>query len=124
MAAYQHQLLGFMGSGKSSECTRGGHDGVFAGRDHERRCRCNPRERAQGIVEGIRLYRHVCPDCGSASMITLERYPAIRSMMGGTLDNKTRVKPTGSLWCASGQLWSILPEGIRVHVDYVNGLSA
>ena len=57
-------------------------------------------------------------------MITLERYPAIRSMIGGTLDNKTRVKPTCSLWCASGQPWSNLPESIRVHVDYVNGLSA
>ena len=74
--------------------------------------------------EGSGLYRHFCPDCGSAVMITLDRYPGIRSMMGGTLDDKTRIKPTFSLWCSSGQPWLKLPEGIRLHADYPNGLIA
>ena len=34
------------------------------------------------------LTRHFCPRCGSAVMITLDRYPEIRSMMGGTFDDK------------------------------------
>ncbi|MGE0822709.1 MAG: GFA family protein [Candidatus Binatia bacterium] len=34
-----------------------------------------------------RLQRHFCPTCGSAISITLDRYPEIRSMMSGTLDD-------------------------------------
>ncbi|MBM4226505.1 MAG: GFA family protein [Gammaproteobacteria bacterium] len=74
--------------------------------------------------EGERLSRHFCANCGSAVMITLDRYPEIRSMMGGTLDDKTRLKPTFSLWCSSGQPWLTLPESIRLFPDYPDGLIA
>jgi hypothetical protein len=37
------------------------------------------------------LYRHFCPECGSNVSITLDRYPEIRSMMGGTLDDAARL---------------------------------
>lgn len=75
-------------------------------------------------ADGSGLYRHFCPDCGSAVMITLDRYPGIRSMMGGTLDDKTRLKPTFSLWCSSGQPWLQLPSGIELFADYPDGLIA
>jgi hypothetical protein len=71
-----------------------------------------------------RQSRQVCPDCGSAVMITLDRYPEIRSMMGGTLDDKTRIKPAFSLWCASAQPWLQLPSGIELFADYPDGLIA
>ena len=72
-------------------------------------------------IEGNRLWRHFCPVCGSAVSITLDRYPEIRSLMGGTLDDKSQVKPTFSIWCSSGQPWLKLPEGITCFGDYPEG---
>ena len=73
---------------------------------------------------GEGLYRHFCPDCGSAVMITLDRYPDIRSMMGGTIDNKALLKPAYSLWSSSGQPWLKLPSEIVLHADYPDGAIA
>lgn len=76
-------------------------------------------------IDGERgLTRHFCPRCGSAVMITLDRYPTIRSMMGGTLDDKSALRPTFSLWCASAQPWLRLPDGIELFPDYPDGLIA
>lgn len=74
--------------------------------------------------DGQGLYRHFCPTCGSAVMITLDRYPEIRSIMGGTLDDKSWLRPTYSLWTSSGQPWLVLPPGIRLHPDYPDGAVA
>jgi hypothetical protein len=74
--------------------------------------------------DGRHLYRHFCGDCGSAVMITLDRYPEIRSMMGGTLDDKSLLKPTFSLWCSRAQPWLTLPDGIKLHSEYPDGLIA
>jgi hypothetical protein len=68
-----------------------------------------------------RLWRHFCPNCGSAVSITLDRYPEIRSMMGGTLDDKSKVNPTFSIWCSSGQPWVKMPEGFTCFADYPEG---
>ena len=70
------------------------------------------------------LSRHFCPGCGSAVMITLDRYPEIRSIMGGTLDDKRAIRPTFSLWCSSGQPWLSLPDGIELLAEYPDGLIA
>ncbi len=75
-------------------------------------------------ADGNTLDRHFCRDCGSALMITLDRYPEIRSMMGGTVDDKTRLKPTFSLWCSSGQPWLTLPATVTQYPDYPDGLIA
>jgi len=68
-----------------------------------------------------RLWRHFCPTCGSAVSITLDKYPEIRSMMGGTLDDKSKIKPSFSVWCSAGQPWLKLPEGIACFADYPEG---
>jgi hypothetical protein len=73
---------------------------------------------------GQRLRRHFCPICGSAVSITLDRFPEIRSMMGGTLDDRTIVKPTFSIWCSEGQPWLELPKGIACFPDYPDGTFA
>ncbi|MBI2802025.1 MAG: GFA family protein [Gammaproteobacteria bacterium] len=75
-------------------------------------------------ADGKCLYRHFCRECGSAIMITLDRYPEIRSMMGGTLDDTTRLKPSFSLWCSSAQSWLSLPPDIVQHAAYPDGLIA
>ena len=73
---------------------------------------------------GQTLSRYFCPTCGSAVMITLDRYPQIRSMMGGTLDDKSWLRPSFSLWTASGQPWLSLPPEVVLHDEYPNGLIA
>lgn len=75
----------------------------------------------EATIDGLRLWRHFCPTCGSAVSITLERYPEIRSMMGGTLDDKTRFSPTFAIWCSNGQPWVALPAGITQFADYPEG---
>ena len=71
--------------------------------------------------EGERLRRHFCPTCGSALSITLDRFPAIRSIMGGTLDDKTLGQPTFSVWCAEAQPWLELPVDIARFAGYPDG---
>jgi hypothetical protein len=72
-------------------------------------------------TEGQQLRRHFCPVCGSAVSITLDRFPRIRSMMGGTLDDRNQVKPTFSIWCSEGQPWLKLQDGIECFPDYPDG---
>ena len=71
---------------------------------------------------GSALHRHFCPQCGSAVMITLDRYPDIRSMMGGTLDDKSWLKPDFSLWTSNALPWLTLPDTVRLHDEYPDGL--
>jgi hypothetical protein len=72
-------------------------------------------------VSGQRLRRHFCPACGSAVSITLDRYPEIRSMIGGTLDDRGKINPTFSIRCFSGQRWLKLPESIACYPEYPEG---
>jgi hypothetical protein len=72
--------------------------------------------------EGATLTRHFCGACGSPIMITLDRYPEIRSIMGGSVDDKSRLKPTFSLWCSTSQPWLSLPVRIEQHSAYPDGL--
>ena len=74
--------------------------------------------------KGVSLSRHFCPICGSSVMITLDRYPDICSIMGGTLDDKSILRPEFSLWCSSGQPWLELPKAIMLHSEYPDGLIA
>lgn len=71
-----------------------------------------------------RLRRHFCPACGSAVMITLDRFPQIRSMMGGTIDDPAIIQPSFSVWCSEGQGWLTLPAGIACFPDYPDGTFA
>lgn len=70
---------------------------------------------------GGALRRHFCATCGSAVSITLDRYPGIRSMMGGTLDDKSNLRPSFAIWCSSGQPWLKLPADITCHAHYPDG---
>jgi hypothetical protein len=79
----------------------------------------------EASIDGTqRMWRQFCPVCGSSISITLERYPGIRSMMGGTLDDKRAIAPTFSVWCSEGQPWLSLPGGISQYPDYPDGTFA
>jgi hypothetical protein len=43
---------------------------------------------------------------------TFDRYPEIGSIMGGALDDGTKINPRFSVWCPTGQPWIRTPEGI------------
>jgi hypothetical protein len=75
----------------------------------------------EATLNGQRLQRHFCPVCGSAVSITLDRYPEIRSMTGGTLDDSGKINPTFSVWCSSGQRWLKLPESVVCYPEYPEG---
>jgi hypothetical protein len=45
-------------------------------------------------------------------------------MMGGTLDDKNKVKPTFSIWCSEAQPWLKWQEGIARFPDYPDGTFA
>jgi hypothetical protein len=75
----------------------------------------------EAVIDGARLWRHFCPTCGSAVSITLERYPEIRSMMGGTLDDKSTLAPKFAIWCSSAQPWLRLPDEIACFSEYPEG---
>jgi hypothetical protein len=76
----------------------------------------------EACIDGhLKLRRHFCPVCGSAVSITLDRFPEIRSMMGGTLDNKADLKPGFSVWTSAGQPWLQLPQGIQCFAEYPDG---
>lgn len=72
-------------------------------------------------ISGRLLERHFCPTCGSAVSIMLERYPDLCSLMGGTLDDKAKIKPKFSVWCSSGQNWLSLPADIICYPEYPEG---
>lgn len=74
--------------------------------------------------DGQRLRRHFCPTCGSSVMITLDRFPHIRSMMGGTMDDLSVVKPSFSVWCSEGQGWLTLPDQVAPFAEYPDGTFA
>ena len=79
----------------------------------------------EAAVHGeAKLRRHFCRNCGSAVMITLDRFPHIRSMMGGTIDDPKIVAPSFSIWCSEGQSWLELPQGITCFPDYPDGTFA
>ncbi len=73
------------------------------------------------ITEGQGMWRHFCPTCGTPVSITLDRFPDIRSMMGGTLDDKSRVNPTFVVWHSEGQPWVEIPKALDVYPDYPDG---
>jgi hypothetical protein len=67
------------------------------------------------------LYRHFCPECGANVSITLDRYPEIRSMLGGTLDERQKIKPTFGVWHSDGQEWMRFPQEMELYPDYPEG---
>ena len=79
-----------------------------------------------GRVKG----RCVCPDC--ATSVCGQPRPGtlvqamVRSILGGTLDDKSWLKPTIHVWTRSKQPWIVLPESdqqfdVSVPVDFETG---
>jgi hypothetical protein len=61
---------------------------------------------------GLAVYRHFCGACGSPIFSDLESRPNLDWVKAGTLNDRSWVKPSLSLWCDSAQPWVTQPEGI------------
>lgn len=74
---------------------------------------------AQKIADSGRVViRWLCPDCGC--WITSNSQPGaapgemIRRVRGGTLDDRTWLRPTAHYWTRSKQPWVTLPAGDQI----------
>jgi hypothetical protein len=54
---------------------------------------------------GKPIERLFCPECGASIMDEAQAMPGIVMIAGGTLDDKTWVKPKSQIYCASAQPW-------------------
>ncbi|MDT7838563.1 GFA family protein [Aquabacterium sp. OR-4] len=60
---------------------------------------------------GQPVYRHFCGRCGSPIFSDVVARPGMDWLKAGTLDDRSWVQPTLSLWCDSAQPWVSQPEG-------------
>jgi hypothetical protein len=54
---------------------------------------------------GKPIERLFCPECGASIMDEALALPGVVMIAGGTLDDKTWVKPGSQIYCASAQPW-------------------
>jgi hypothetical protein len=54
---------------------------------------------------GKPMHRRFCPVCGSGVMDEADALPGMVMLYAGTLDDRSWVKPTSEIYCASAQPW-------------------
>lgn len=64
-------------------------------------------------TSGKKVFVHFCPSCGSTLGLTFERWPDIRGIARGCLDDPSAVEITSHIWTRSAQTGIALPA----HVD-------
>ena len=55
---------------------------------------------------------HFCDRCGTTVMVSVEKHPGIRFVMGGTLDDPNWIKISKHIWTRSAQRWMVFPESV------------
>lgn len=63
--------------------------------------------------DGALVVRAFCGKCGSPVYAEPTGFGELVSILGGTLDDKSDLKPTVAGWCVSGQPWLRLPDEIE-----------
>lgn len=61
---------------------------------------------------GLPVHRVFCSKCGSPIVSVVEATPDLDWLKAGTLDDISWIQPQVSIWCASGQPWVTLPDGM------------
>lgn len=56
-----------------------------------------------------------CPDCGTRITHQAEVYRGYTNVRPGTLDDRSWLKPTISIWNSQKQPWVVLPDGMYQH---------
>lgn len=63
-------------------------------------------------VNGTKVQKHHCSDCGTTLWYSAEEYPGILAIKPGTFENTTWFKPIAHLWVRSAQPWITLDKSI------------
>lgn len=58
------------------------------------------------------LRLHFCNRCGTTVMLTLEKFPGVRIITGGTFDDPNWFKIDRHVWTRSAQHWVVLPQDV------------
>lgn len=58
---------------------------------------------------GKLVYHYFCGECGTTVSLTFERFPDVRAIMRGTLDNPNRVRINAHIFTAEAQAGTVLP---------------
>lgn len=56
-------------------------------------------------VNGTKIEKHHCSDCGTPLWFSAEEYPGILAIKPGTFENTSWFKPIAHLWVRSAQPW-------------------
>ncbi|MBG9390101.1 GFA family protein [Caenimonas aquaedulcis] len=63
-------------------------------------------------VSGKKVHVHFCPNCGTTIGLTFERWPDIRAISRGCLDDPDAVEIGSHIWTRSAQTGVALPHGV------------
>jgi hypothetical protein len=80
----------------------------------------------RSIDHGRLFHFSFCRTCGNRIGLTLERFPAVQILYGGTFDDPTWVVPGAHIFTASAMRWLALPSGVqcfRQHMFNADGTS-
>ncbi len=58
-------------------------------------------------VNGIKVQKHHCPQCGTPFWFSADEYPGIVALKPGTFDDTSWFSPVAHLWVRSAQPWVI-----------------
>ena len=73
---------------------------------------------------GRMLHFSFCGTCGNRIGLTLERFPTVQILYGGTFDEHTWFSPSAHIFTASAVPWFVLPSDVqcfRQHMFNVDG---
>ena len=58
------------------------------------------------------LRLHFCNRCATTVMLTLEKFPELRIVTGGTFDDPNWIRIDRHVWTRSAQDWIVLPQNV------------
>ena len=58
------------------------------------------------------LRLHFCNRCATTVMYTIEKFPDLRLITGGTFDDPNWIKIDRHIWTRSAQHWVVFPENV------------
>jgi hypothetical protein len=68
-------------------------------------------------TSGKKVFVEFCPNCGTTLGLTFERWPDMRAISRGCLDDPNAVQITANIWTRSAQSGVPLPAGIDCFLE-------
>ena len=71
---------------------------------------------------GKKVYVHFCSRCGTSVGLTFDRWPHLRAVSRGCLDDPNQVEVTANIWTRSAQSGVALPSNVNCFAAALSGL--